>query len=125
MTRHVRILTILAVLAAAACRRDDPRAALDRYFGSAVRRDYAATYDCYAAAYHAKVSRDDYVKHRAEASPLESYRVVSLEQHGDRARALVALVFGPSAKAGRSTPASTTVGEDLVRESGQWRISVW
>ncbi|WP_242392526.1 hypothetical protein [Anaeromyxobacter oryzisoli] len=128
MTRFVSItstLIVAAALAVAACRRgDDPRAALDRFFGTAVRHDYAATYDCYDAAYRAKVSREDFVRHRADASPLQGYRVVSLEQHGDRARATVALDFGPSAKAGRLAPVSTTVEENLVRERGGWKISV-
>ena len=115
----------LLALTLAGCRRQDPRATLDRYFSSAQRQDYAATYDCYDAAYRAKVSRDEYVRHRREASPLQGWRVVSLEQHGDRASAEVALVFGPLERAGRSTPVSQTVHEDLIREAGAWRIRVW
>jgi hypothetical protein len=121
----VALPALLAVALAGCGRHHDPRAALERYFSSAERRDYAATYDTYDTAYRAKVSRDEYVRHRAEASPLQSWRVLSVEQHDDRASAEVALVFGPLPKAGRTTPVSTTVHEDLVREDGEWRIRVW
>lgn len=120
------VLVTAAVLAATACRGSDtPRALLDRYFGTAARQEYSSTYDCYDAAYHGKVTREDYVRHRKEASPLQSWRVLSVAQQGDRATADVQLVFGPLAKAGRTTPVSTVVHEDLVREARGWRIRVW
>lgn len=116
----------LLALSVAGCNRGrDPRAALDRFFSTAQHHDYSATYDCYDKAYRAKVTREEYVRHRADASPLQGWRVVSLEQHGDRASAEVALVFGPWAKAGRTTPVSKTVHEELVREEGAWRVKVW
>ncbi len=126
----VRLRTIFAaagaaVLLAACSRGGEPRAALDRFFGSQIRKDYAATYDCYDGAYRAKVSRDEYVRHRAEASTLESYQVLSLEQRGDQAHAAVVLVFAASPKVGRLAPASTTVQEDLVRGPEGWRVRVW
>jgi hypothetical protein len=135
MTTHPRFavalgaaaLFVLALLAG--CRRGgepaSATAALGRFFETARRHDYAATYDCYDAAYQAKVTRDEFVRHRAEASPLDSWRLLSLEEHGDRAHAIVALVFGPSARAGRATQVSKTVEEELVREPGGWRIKVW
>ena len=119
-------LAVTAVVAAAGCRRgDDPRALLDRYFGTAARQDYSGTYDCYDTAYHGKVSREEYMRHRKDASPLQSWRVLSVEQHGDRATADVALVFGPLPRAGRTTPVSAVVHEDLVQEAGSWRVRVW
>ncbi len=125
-SRFVALVCLaLLALTIGGCRRQDPRAALDRFFSTAQRQDYLATYDCYDAAYRAKVSRDEYVRHRREASPLQGWRVVSLEQHGDRASAEVALVFGPLVKAGRPTPVSQTVHEELIREAGAWRIKVW
>ena len=124
--RFLTILPLVAALLAGGCRRsDDPRALLDRFFGTALRQDYAATYDCYSSAYHAKVSREDFVRHRREASVLQAYKIVSLEQHGDTARAVAQLTFGPSAKLNRTSPVDTTVTEDLVREAGAWRIRVW
>ncbi len=121
----VALVALLAVAPIGCARRDDSRAALERFFSTAQRQEYAATYDCYDVAYRAKVSRDEYVRHRREASPLQSWRVLSVEQHGDRASAEVALVFGPLAKAGRPTPVSQTVHEELIREAGAWRIKVW
>src|SRR6266702_2712568 len=112
---RLSLLTAAAALAVTACRGDDtPRALLDRYFGTAARQEYSATYDCYDAAYH-----------RKEASPLQSWRVLSVAQQGDRTTADVQLVFGPLPKVGRTTPVSTVVHEDLVREAGSWRIRVW
>ncbi|MDA8434286.1 MAG: hypothetical protein M0Z60_15185 [Nitrospiraceae bacterium] len=128
------IITVYAVLAAAVlifaagCQSQDggPSALLDRYFASAVRQDYATTYDCYYAPYMAKVSREDYVKHRKEASVLQSYQVLSLNKDGDNnARAEVRLTFAPSEKLHRSEPVSVKVSEDLVREKGGWKIKVW
>ncbi len=120
------LLALALAFAPAACGRSrDPRAALDRFFSTAQRQDYGATYDCYDDAYRQKVSREEFVRHRREASPLQDWRLVSLEQHGDTASAEVALVFGPWPRAGRTTPASKTVHEDLVRERGAWRIRVW
>ncbi len=124
--RSLMIPPLVAALLAVGCRRgDDPRALLDRYFGTAVRQEYAATYDCYSSGYQAKVSRDDFVRHRREASVLQAYRILSLERQGDTARAVAQLTFGPSAKLNRPVPVDTTVTEDLVREGGAWRIRVW
>jgi hypothetical protein len=126
----VRLRTIFAaagaaLLLAACSRGDEPRAVLDRFFGTQLRKDYAATYDCYDDAYRAKVSREEYVRHRKDASMLEGYQVLSLERRGDRAHAEVALVFAASPKLGRLAPASTTVREDLVRGPEGWRIRIW
>ena len=124
--RFLTILPLVAALLAGGCRRsDDPRALLDRFFGTALRQDYAATYDCYSSAYHAKVSREDFVRHRREASVLQAYKILSLEQQGDTAHAVAQLTFGPSAKLNRPFPVDTTVTEDLVREGGTWRVRVW
>ena len=124
--RFLMMLPLVAALLAVGCRRsDDPRALLDRYFGTALRQDYAATYDCYYGAYRAKVSREDFVRRRREASVLQAYRILSLEQQGDTARAVAKLSFAPSAKLNRPVPVDTTVTEDLVREGGSWRIRVW
>ncbi len=106
-------------------RAADPKELLDRYFSSAIKQDYATTYDCYYAAYKAKVSRDEFIKHRKEASVLQSYKIVSLTQDGDTARAEVLLTFAPSEKLNRKEPVSTTVTENMVREGGQWKIKVW
>jgi len=103
----------------------DPKELLDIYFTSAIKQDYAATYSCYYSSYKAKVSKEDYIKHRQEASVLKSYEVLSLKQDGDAAQAEVRLLFGPSEKLKRSEPAAVTVKEDMIREGRAWKIKVW
>ncbi|HEX8910410.1 MAG TPA: hypothetical protein VF805_14490, partial [Anaeromyxobacteraceae bacterium] len=65
LSRRIVALLCPALLALAigGCHRPDPRAALDRFFSTAQRQDYAATYDCYDKAYRAKVDREEFVRH--------------------------------------------------------------
>ena len=114
-------------MAAGGCQRGTgtPKELLEKYFSSAVRQDYATTYACYYAAYKAKVNEDEYIKHRKEASALQSYSIVSLVRNGDTARAEAVLTFAPSEKLKRNKTVSTTVKEDLVKEGGEWKIKVW
>ncbi|WP_242394328.1 hypothetical protein [Anaeromyxobacter oryzisoli] len=125
----VRILASVFLLAVGgtACHRtgDGPRELLDRYFSTAVRQDYVSTWACYDENYRSKVSRDEYVRHRREASRLLSWKTSALEQHGDTARAEVELVFAPSPRLGRSEPVTRKVVEELVREREGWRVKVW
>jgi hypothetical protein len=102
-----------------------PGEVLDRYLSSAVKQDYAKVYDCYYADYKAKVSKEEYIKHRKEASVLQSYKIISLKQEGDTAQAEVRLTFAPSVKLQRKEPVDATVKEDLIREAGEWKIKVW
>lgn len=105
--------------------KGDPKALLDKYFSSAMKEDYATTYTCYYAAYRAKVSKEEFMKHRKEASVLQSYKIISLKQGGDTAQAQALLTFAPSEKLKRSEPVSASVKEDLIREGGEWKIKVW
>jgi hypothetical protein len=118
---------LLLALAIPACRRpaSGARELLDRYFATAVRQDYAATWECYDRRYRSKIERDEYVRHRREASRLLSFRTLSLEEHGDAARAEVELVFAPAPAIGRSEPVTKRVIEELVREREGWRVRVW
>lgn len=102
-----------------------PKALLEKYFSSAVKQDYSTSYDCYYGAYKEKVNKEEYIKHRKEASSLQAYRIASLEQNGDTAHAEVLLTFSPSEKLKRKEAVSTTVKEDLVKEGGEWKIKVW
>ncbi len=103
-----------------------PQALLEKYFSSAVKQDYATTYSCYYGAYKTKIDKDEYVKHRKEASVLQSYQIVALNQEdGNNAHAEVRLTFAPSEKLERTEPVSTMVKEDLVKEGGEWKIKVW
>ncbi len=102
-----------------------PQATVERFFSSAVKQDYAVTYDCYYRQYRDKVSRDDFVKHRKDASVLQSYRIASVRQEGETAQAVAMLTFAPSEKLHRTEPATVQVTEDMVRENGEWKIKVW
>ncbi len=102
-----------------------PQALLDKYFSSAVKQDYAGAYSCYYQAYKDKISQEDYIKHRKEASVLQSYKILSIQENGNTAKAKVTLTFAPSKKFNRNKPATVKVTEDLIKENGQWKIKVW
>jgi hypothetical protein len=118
-----------ALVAGGGCKQKaqgGPKELLDKFFSSAIRQDYATTYTCYYSPYKEKVSKEDFIKHRKEASVLQSYKIVSLNQDsGSTAQAEVLLTFAPSEKLGRNAAVSTTVKEDLVKEGGEWKIKVW
>ncbi len=131
MKRYSLLATLLlgaVIILGAGCHSSDkgsPKDLLDRYFPSAIKQDYAATYVCYYGAYHAKVGKDEYIRHRKEASPLLAYAVKSITENGGAAQAQVELTFGPSQKLRRTQPVTTSVKEDMVRENGEWKIKVW
>ena len=102
-----------------------PRLVLEKYFSSAIQQDYATTYECYYDAYKAKVAKDEFIKHRKEASVLQSYQIASLTQSGDTAHADVVLTFAASKTLQRDKPVSMTVKEDLIRQPSGWKIKVW
>ncbi len=122
-------LLVVASISGVGCQSRDnggPRTLLEKYFSSAVKQDYATTYACYYAPYAAKVSKEEYLKHRKEASVLQAYNIVFLKQDSDKsAQAEVKLTFAPSEKLHRKEPVTTTVKEELVKEDGQWKIKVW
>ncbi len=129
--RHRRSLraavaALLAVAAVACQRRESgPRELLEHYFATAARQDYDATWECYDATYRSRIPRDEYVRHRRQASRLESWRILAVTTDGGRARATVELVFAPSARLARAEPVTTNVEEELVRERDGWRVKVW
>ncbi len=122
------MLMFAAALVAGSCSQKDkggPKELLDRFFSSAVKQDYETTYDCYYDAYKTKVGKEEFIKHRKEASVLQAYKIVSLTQNGDSAQAEVLLTFAPSEKLSRTSPATTTVKEEMVRQKDGWKIRVW
>jgi hypothetical protein len=121
------VVSLILLIAGGGCssKSASPKELLEKYFSSAVKQDYETTYSCYYDAYKAKIDKDEYIKHRKEASALQSYKVVSLTQEGDAAHAEVLLTFAPSEKLKRTSPVSTPVKEELIRENGQWKIKVW
>lgn len=129
-SRYMILATLLAgaaIMLGAGCHsdRDNPKDLLNTYFTAAIRQNYAAVYPCYYGAYQAKVSKDEYIRHRKEASVLRSYTLKSVTEQGNTARARVELTFEPSQKLKRDRPVSTVVTEEMVRESGEWKIKVW
>jgi hypothetical protein len=121
------IILLAASLFASGCHSGaaSPQELLDRYFSSAVKQDYGATYDCYYTTYKMKINRDEYIKHRKEGSVLQSYRIASLQQDGDTAQARVLLTFAPSARLARTEPVAIIVTENMIRDNGGWKIKVW
>ncbi len=121
------LLMVAASMIGAGCHsdKDNPKDLLNKYFTAAIRQDYAAVYPCYYDAYKAKVSKDEYIRHRKDASVLRAYTVKSIMEHGNTAQAQVELTFEPSQKLKRDRPFSTAVTEDMVRENGEWKIKVW
>jgi hypothetical protein len=124
----ILILSLGILFLTTACSKDTsgPRALLDKFFSSAIKQDYATTYTCYYGPYKAKVSQDEYIKHRKEASVLQAYKIVAIKMPTDNsAEAEVQLTFGPSARLSRKGPATVTVKEELIKEGQEWKIKVW
>ncbi|MDA8163317.1 MAG: hypothetical protein M0022_10525 [Desulfobacteraceae bacterium] len=124
----VLMLSFMAAMFTAGCspeKKDDPTALLNTYFGSAVKQDYATTYTCYYLPYKEKISKDDFIKHRKEASVLQSYRILSVNTAGDTAKADVQLTFAASEKFHRQKPVTINVTEDMIKEPDGWKIKVW
>jgi hypothetical protein len=129
-SRPLRIITYLfwILLIAAGCQPDTagPRELLDKFFSSAVKQDYATTYTCYYEAYQAKVSKEEFVRHRKEASVLQSYKIISITMpDSNSAEAEVQLIFGPSEKLHRKEPVTVNLKESMIKEKGEWKIKVW
>ncbi len=121
------LLTVILTINCGCSSSDNggPKELLDKYFTSAIKQDYAATYNCYYAPYKEKIPKEDFIKHRKEASILQSYKIVSLTSAGNTAQAEVTLTFAPSEKLKRTEPATVTVKEDLIKENDGWKIKVW
>ncbi len=121
------LLAGAVILTGAGCHsdKDNPKDLLNRFFTAAIQQDYAAVYLCYYDTYKAKVSKDDYIRHRKDASVLQAYSVKSIAEQGNTAQAQVELTFGPSQKMKRDRPVLASVTEEMVHENGEWKIKVW
>lgn len=121
------LLAGAVILTGTGCHSDkgNPKDVLNRYFSAAIKQDYATAYLCYYDAYKAKVSKDDYIRHRKDASVLWAYTVKSIKEQGNTAEAQVELTFEPSEKMKRDRPVTTAIKEEMVRENGEWKIKVW
>ena len=131
MRRYLWFMMLLmgvVLIAGVGCSPKDkggPKELLDKFFTSAIQQDYATSYTCYYDAYKAKVSKEEFIKHRKEASVLQAYKIVSLTQNKDTAQAEVLLTFAPSEKLSRKETAETTVKEEMVKQKDGWKIKVW
>ena len=97
---------------------------LDQYFTSAQHQDYATTYTCYDSEYQKKVAKDEFVKHRSEASVVQSYKILKLDTQKDTAKASVEITFTASEKFKRTEPVTIKVEENLIKEGTGWKIKV-
>jgi hypothetical protein len=116
---------IAVLVAACSHEKTGPKELLDKYFSAAMKQDYATVYSCYYAAYKTKVTKEEFIKHRGEASVLQAYKILSLKQDNGTVQAEVQLTFGASEKLKRAEPVTVTVKEELVKEGGEWKIKVW
>jgi len=124
----VMLLMGAVLIAGGGCSPKDkggPKELLDKFFSSTIQQDYATTYTCYYDEYKAKVSKEEFIKHRKEASVLQAYKIVSLTQNKDTAQAEVLLTFAPSEKLSRKEATETTVKEEMVKQKEGWKIKVW
>lgn len=101
-----------------------PQAALQTFFSSAQRLDYATTYACYYQPYQTRVAEQEFVSHRKQASVLSSYRIRSISAKGGSAEASITLTFAPASRS-NNKPRTVEVHEDLVNQAGAWKIKVW
>jgi hypothetical protein len=117
---------VLLILSGCQSDTSGPTELLNKFFSSAAKQDYATTYTCYYDAYKAKVSKEEFIRHRKEASVLLSYKINSVKlPTGDTAEAEVQLTFGPSEKLKRTGPVTVNLKEELIKEKGEWKIKVW
>lgn len=101
-----------------------PQSTLGTFFSSAQRLDYKTTYSCYYQRYRDVIPEQDFVSHRKQASVLTSYRIDSLEVSGTSAVASATLTFAPKSGS-NAKPRTVQVREDLVNQSGAWKVRVW
>ncbi|HBP64096.1 MAG TPA: hypothetical protein DD730_07460 [Desulfosporosinus sp.] len=101
-----------------------PQELVDKYFSSAQKQDYATTYTCYDSEYQKKVTKDDFINHRKEASVVQSYKVLQLDTEKNTASATVEIIYTASEKFNRTEPVTIKVQEDLIKEGNSWKIKV-
>ena len=119
-------LSVFVILSLSGCsaKEQSPKELVDKYFTSAQKQDYATTYTCYDSEYQNKVTKDDFISHRKEASVVQSYKVLQLDTQKDTGKATVEITFAPSAKLKRTKPVIVKVNEDLIKQTDGWKIKV-
>src|SRR5690242_340515 len=109
MKKHLTYILALSmflvvILTGCASNEESAKALLDKFFSSAAKQDYSATYTCYYDEYQKKIPEDEFVKERKQASVLQSYRILELNVQKDKGQASVELTFAPSEKLNRPEP---------------------
>ena len=119
-------LSMLLILSVSGCspKGQNPQELLDQYFTSAQHQDYDTTYTCYDSEYQKKVTKEEYVKHRKEASTVQSYKILQLDTQKDTGKASVEITYAPSEKFKRTEPVTIKVQEELIKEKNGWKIKV-
>jgi hypothetical protein len=102
-----------------------PNATLDTFFTSRMKKDFETTWQAYYKHYSDKVTKAEFLQHSNEdPSVLTAYAIKSLDQSSDTsATAQVSLTFKSSVATQSARQVDVT--EQLVNESGKWRIAVW
>jgi len=101
-----------------------PQALIDQYFTSAQHQEYETTYTCYDSEYQKKVTKDEFVKHRKEASVVQSYKILKLDTQKETGQASVEITYTASEKFKRTEPVTIKVQEELIKEKDGWKIKV-
>jgi len=119
-------LSMFLILSLSGCslKGQTPKELIDQYFTSAQHQDYATTYTCYDSEYQKKVTKDEFIKHRKEASTVQSYKILQLDTQKDTGQASIEITFAPSDKFKRTEPATVKVQEELIKEKNGWKIKV-
>lgn len=119
-------LSMFLILSLSGCspKGQNPQELLDKYFTSAQHQDYATTYTCYDSEYQKKVTKDEFVKHRKDASTVQSYKILQLDTEKNTGHASVEITYAPSEKFMRTEPVTVKVQEDLIKEKNGWKIKV-
>ena len=102
-----------------------PRATLDTFFSAKMKGDYETTWRCYYKHYGDKVTKAEFIQHsKDDPTLLTAYEVRSIVESGTvGANARISLTF--KTKDPKNPTRQVDVSEQLVNESGQWRIKVW
>lgn len=116
---------VIPTITGCATQTSGPKELLGKYFTSAQKQDYATTYNCYYKDYQKKIPKEEFIKHRKEASVVQSYKILNLNADKDKAKATVEVTFAPSVKLKRTKPETVKIQEDLVKEKDGWKIKVW
>jgi len=119
-------LSMFAIFSLGGCspKEQSPRELVDKYFTTAQKQDYATTYTCYDSEYQKKVTKDDFISHRKEASVVQSYKILQLDTQKNTGKASVEITFASSDKLKRTKPEIVKVTEDLIKQKDGWKIKV-